>query len=42
MRHPRVAVQPSPMKTSISYENLAEAAVDYLKAVGIQLKLRPL
>jgi peptide/nickel transport system substrate-binding protein len=26
----------------ISYENLAEAAVNYLKAVGIQLKLRPL
>jgi peptide/nickel transport system substrate-binding protein len=26
----------------ISYENLAEAAVNYLKVVGIQLKLRPL
>jgi peptide/nickel transport system substrate-binding protein len=26
----------------VSYENLAEAAVNYLKAVGIQLKLRPL
>ena len=32
----------TPFYCDISYENLAEAAVNYLKAVGIQLKLRPL